>query len=171
MTLPGPDHLTDRQVLLALQELTEDLTTAAAAATAALDHEEAARLLTAFLRHNGQDAAATLDETGTLDEDAARTAARRLLATLTEEPACADTAADLLTDPPADSRLGGELALTGVVVLAAVVAWLQTKVDIRFKRIDGRTEFEFRLLKQATDGTTLRTLAAAVARLLGAGRD
>ncbi|MFJ5927691.1 hypothetical protein ACIQF6_34355 [Kitasatospora sp. NPDC092948] len=166
MTPPDPDRLTDRQVLLALQELTEDLTAAAAtAATAALDHEEAARLLTAFLHHNGQAATAPLDEAG------ARAAARRLLATLTEEPACADTAADLLADPPADSRLGGELALTGVVVLAAVVAWLQTKVDIRFKRIDGRTEFEFRLLKQATDGTTLRTLAAAVARLLGAGRD
>ncbi|PJN25395.1 hypothetical protein [Kitasatospora sp. CB02891] len=53
-----------------------------------------------------------------------------LLAALTEEPACADTAADLLTE----SRLGGALALAGVVVLAAVVAWLQTEADIRFPK-------------------------------------
>ncbi|GGQ68287.1 hypothetical protein [Kitasatospora griseola] len=88
-----------------------------------------------------------------------------LLAALAEEPACADTAADLLAGPPTESRLGGDLAL------AVVVAWLQTKVDIRFQRIDGRIEFEFRLLKQATDGTTLRTLATAITRLLGPGRN
>ncbi|MFD5565657.1 hypothetical protein [Kitasatospora griseola] len=53
---------------------------------------------------------------------------------LTEEPACVETAADLLTDPPTESRLGGDLALAGVVVLAAVVAWLQTEADIRFPK-------------------------------------
>ncbi|MGX4735688.1 hypothetical protein ACI1MP_35525 [Kitasatospora griseola] len=47
-----------------------------------------------------------------------------LLAALTEEPACADTAADLLTDPPTESRLGGTLALAGVVVLAAAITRL-----------------------------------------------
>ncbi|KIQ66556.1 hypothetical protein TR51_03075 [Kitasatospora griseola] len=57
------------------------------------------------------------------------------------------------------------------VLLALQEVTEQTKVDIRFQRIDGRTEFELRLLSQAVDGTALRTLAAAITRLLGPGRN
>ncbi|MEV7119471.1 hypothetical protein [Kitasatospora griseola] len=66
---------------------------------------------------------------------------------------------------------GPDLFTDRQVLLALQEITEQTKVDIRFQRIDGRTEFEFRLLKQATDGTTLRTLAAAITHLLGPGRN
>ncbi|MEU8976599.1 hypothetical protein AB0D11_46980 [Streptomyces monashensis] len=168
MTSPtpfAPTDLTDREVVLVLQELTEELTTGAAADEMPLDQEEALLLLDALRsgRPDSESQAAPALPEGA----AACAAARRLLAVLAEEPAGADFAAELLADPPNDSRLGGELALPGVVVLAGTVAWLQTKVDIRFKRSGGKTEFEFRLGKEAADGSTLRELAATVARLLG----
>ncbi|MBO8196156.1 hypothetical protein ITI46_31610 [Streptomyces oryzae] len=171
MTSPtpfAPAELTDREVILILQELTEELTAGAAADAMPLDQEEAVLLLDALLgtRPEAGAKAATVPEGA-----AACAAARRLLAVLAEEPACADLAAELLNDPPDDSRLGGELAVSGVVVLAATAAWLQTKIDIHFKRGGGQTEFEFRLGKEAADGSTLRELAAAVARLLGGPRE
>ncbi|MGW7527935.1 hypothetical protein [Streptomyces sp. NPDC054783] len=168
MTSPTPyaaAELTDREVVLVLQELTEELTAGAAADAMPMDQEEAVLLLDAVRRARPE---AEADAVPALPEGAAAcAAARRLLAVLAEEPTCADFAAELLAEPPNDSRLGGELAVPGVVVLAGTVAWLQTKVDIRFKRGGGKTEFEFRLGKEAADGSTLRELAAVIARLLG----
>ncbi|MEU2925804.1 hypothetical protein ABZ636_12265 [Streptomyces sp. NPDC007251] len=168
MTSPTPfasGELTDRQVILILQEMTEELTAGAAVDTMPLDPEEALLLLDAL---RGTRPEAQPDAPPAVPEGAAAcAAARRLLAVLADEPAWADLATELLADPPDDSRLGGELAVPGVVVLAGTVAWLQTKVDIRFKRGGGKTEFEFRLGKEAADGSTLRELAAVIARLLG----
>ncbi|MDH6145034.1 MULTISPECIES: hypothetical protein [Kitasatospora] len=166
MTPAGLAELSDREVILALQELTEDLMAGAAPDTTPLDQDEAALLLATLLRRHGEEVPATL-----VPGDAAGySAARRLLVTLADEPAYADSVAAVLAEPPTDSRLSADMAVSGVVVLGAVIAWLQTKVEIRFKRAGGKTEFEFRVRKEAADGTTLRDLASVVSRMLGGPR-
>jgi hypothetical protein len=71
----------------------------------------------------------------------------------------------VLADPPADTRLGAELVEPSLVAMAGLVTWLQTKVDVRVKRKEGKTEFEFRVMKEAAPAAMLKELAAAVARL------
>ncbi len=61
---------------------------------------------------------------------------------------------------------GSDLVVPGIVVVAATVTWLQTKVDIHFKRVEGKTNFEFRVVKEAANGSTLRELASMVSKLL-----
>jgi hypothetical protein len=71
----------------------------------------------------------------------------------------------VLADPPADTRLRAELVEPSLVAMAGLVTWLQTKVDVRVKRKEGKTEFEFRVMKEAAPAAMLKELAAAVARL------
>lgn len=164
MTQTDLSGLSDRTVLLALQELTEELSADAAVDSMPLDQDEAALLVGKLLHDGGQhgDSATVLP-----DQVAAYAAARRVLAMLASEPATADVSAAVLRDPPTDSRLSAEIAGPGIVVLAALVTWLQTKVVIHIKRVNGKTEFEFRVAKEAATSATLKELASTIARLLG----
>ncbi|GAA4097897.1 effector-associated constant component EACC1 [Actinomadura miaoliensis] len=155
--------LSDRSVLLSLQELTEDIGPADGADTPS-DSNEAQSLVTALLAAGA--APATTPEIAAMPEEQCLDAARRLLAHLARDPDTAERTRAVLADPPADEQMSVETAITGAVVLGALVAWLQTKVDIKISRKDGRSQFEFRLTKNPTSPGALRDLAATVTRML-----
>ncbi|WP_329375411.1 hypothetical protein [Streptomyces sp. NBC_01483] len=73
---------------------------------------------------------------------------------------------EVLADPPKDTQLSVDVVVTGAVVLAALVTWLQTKVDLRIRRRNGSTDFDFRLTKEAAETGTLRKLTSMLAELL-----
>ncbi|MFE9611481.1 hypothetical protein [Streptomyces sp. NPDC006012] len=60
-----------------------------------------------------------------------------------------------------------EAALAATAVLALLITWLQTKVVLRIRRKGGKTEVDFTIDKQATDGRTLREIATALGAVLG----
>ncbi|MFD8595268.1 hypothetical protein ACFV1L_09725 [Kitasatospora sp. NPDC059646] len=60
---------------------------------------------------------------------------------------------------PTDPRIA-----LGAVALVAAVTWLQTKIDLHLRRTEGRTDYDLRIGKQATDPTTVHTLADLAAR-------
>ncbi|MFE5860237.1 hypothetical protein ACFQ77_06720 [Streptomyces virginiae] len=159
------DGLDERSLVLALQEVTETLTAEAAPESLPRDRDEAHDLLAAFLREGGHDAA----ELAPLDEPGQYAAARRVLTQLARDPETRAVAEPVLADPPADTRLGAELVGPSLVTMAALVTWLQTKVDVRIKRKDGKTEFEFRVTKNTAPATVLKDMAAMVARLWNGG--
>ncbi|MDT7802104.1 MAG: hypothetical protein QOI78_5537 [Actinomycetota bacterium] len=160
MTTTVIDALGDRVLVLALQEVTEDLTADVPAQSRLQDSDEAHALLSTLLRATGHRA-----DLPDLDEPAQYAAARRVLAAFAADPATAAAGQAVLADPPADTRLGAELALPATAVLAGLITWLQLKVDIRVERKDGKTEFEFRVAKEPASSSLLKDLAAAVLRL------
>ncbi|MBV6701900.1 hypothetical protein KV557_33165 [Kitasatospora aureofaciens] len=144
--------------MLVLQELTEVLRDALGP-DAQLTESEARDALRALT--------APADPESVLDDDAAATAAaRRLLTVALADPDTAPFAEPIAADPPADDQLAVEAAVTGLVLLAALVSWLQTKVDIKIHRKDGRTEFLFHLRKAAADPDTLRSVTRTATRVL-----
>ncbi|MET8248677.1 hypothetical protein ABZV31_32370 [Streptomyces sp. NPDC005202] len=161
MTVDRVAALDDRSLILALEEVIEDLTAEVPPETLPMDRDEARALLSALLEAGGQGGT----ELPELDEPDQYAAARRVFAALVQDPATRGTAGPVLAEPPTDTRLGAELAMPSLVAVAGVVAWLQTKVDVRIKRKDGRTEFEFRLAKEPASAGLLKELAAAVLRL------
>lgn len=160
MTTTVIDALDYRALILALQEVTEDLTSHVPTQSRLQDSDEAHALLASLLRATGDEA--NLPDLG---EAAQHAAARRVLGAFAADPATAEVSQAVLADPPSDTRLGAELAIPGMAVLAGLVTWLQLKVDVRVKREDGKTEFEFRLSKDAASSGLLKELAAAVLRL------
>ncbi|WP_328874480.1 hypothetical protein OHT76_32940 [Streptomyces sp. NBC_00287] len=161
MTAPLVADLDERSLLLALQEVTEELTAETPPEALPMDQDEANALLTALLQAGGHGGTGLAE----LDEYEQYAAARRVLVALAEDPGTRAAAAPVLADPPADTRLGADLAVPALAAVAGVVAWLQTKVDVRIKRKDGKTEFEFRVVKEAASAGLLKELAGAVLRL------
>lgn len=165
------EDLADRSVLLALQEITEDVGSGLGQGAEGnrsrtpADMQEAQELVAEFLRVQGQPDVAVSD----LPQDEADAAARRLLALLSSDPDTSDAAAAVLADPPSDEQLSVDSAVTAAVVLGALVTWLQTKIDIRIERKDGRSEFEFRLTKNEAPPGLLNQIASIVSRILNSG--
>lgn len=89
-------------------------------------------------------------------------AARRILAA---DPATGAAAEPVFAEPSADTWLGVEPAVPSLAAVAGVVAWLQTKVNVRIKRKDGKTEFGFRVVKEPASAALLKEVAAVVVRL------
>jgi Effector Associated Constant Component 1 len=155
--------LSDRSVVLSLQELTEDVGHTDPARMP-LDSDEAQALVSTLLAADA--GAVATPEIAAMSEKQCLTVARRLLAHLVEDPDTAVQTRAVLSDPPADDQMALETAITGAVVLGALITWLQTKVDIKITRKDGKSEFELRVTKNATSTRVLRDLAAIVSRLL-----
>ncbi|WP_128430552.1 hypothetical protein [Streptomyces cyaneus] len=152
------DTLDDRALVLVLQEFTEELR-GTAEPSAPLTESEARESLRALT--DGADLEGVLG-----DEASATAAARRLLAVVLEDADTAPVAAPIAADPPVDDQLAVETAVTGIVVLAALVSWLQTKVEIKVHRKDGKTEFLFHLRKSAADPRTLRNVTETATQIL-----
>jgi hypothetical protein len=158
----NPEQLSDRSVALALQEITEEL----ADTNPELfpqDTHEAGLLLSALLAQADLPTAGT--DPGDLIYDR-HEAARRVLTHLATDPDTAARTRAVIADAPTDEQLSVEAAALAAVVLATTVSWLQTKVDIRIHRHDGRTDFDFSLRKTAASPGTLRRVAEIVYRLL-----
>ncbi|WAZ19462.1 hypothetical protein STRCI_000517 [Streptomyces cinnabarinus] len=155
-----------RSVVLALQEITEDL--AAEQALEAENDEEALQIVEALLAHAGSPAAASA--AGLLDDEGqALDAGRRLLDALAEDPGTRPLAEPLLAEPPVDDQLAVVEVSAGVVVLVALVAFLQTKVSVKMERKTSKGKVSFELTKEATKGSTLMQLADLYQRILGQG--
>ncbi|TSB24953.1 hypothetical protein [Streptomyces benahoarensis] len=168
MTIPAPvpDALPDRSVVLALQEITDDLLDGAP--SPARSAEEAAQILGELLggRPGGGPAAAARLLRDGADAPAA---ARRLLALLAADEDTAATAAPVLDDPPVDEQLAVVEVAGGAVVLFALVTWLQTKVHIKVHRQNRKNTIDFELTKEAIRGRELTELAATAEQILGDG--
>ncbi|WP_369259199.1 CHAT domain-containing protein [Streptomyces sp. R35] len=73
-------------------------------------------------------------------EEQAITVGRNLLDGLVSDPDTADTVGSILDDPPVDNRMVTDSLIVSAAVLAAIVAWLQTKIDLKVHRKNGKTE-------------------------------
>lgn len=156
--------LRDDQVLQVLGHLTEELGEAECAqqVTSADD----ARATIAALLAEADDGADIQPEQVLPDGAEISGIARSLLRELVEDEDAGPKAAPLIEDPPADEQMSVELAVAGVIVLGVLVTWLQTKVDLQIKHVDGKTSVDFQLHKDATDTELLKDLAKTVRRLL-----
>jgi hypothetical protein len=162
MTTPPP--MARRSVVLALQEITEDL--AAHHGLVSENNEEALAIIDTLLAHaDAPSSAAWL-----LDDDArALTAGLRLLAALANDPQTRPLADPLLADPPVDDQLAVVEVSAGLIVLVALVAFLQTKVSLKVKRKTSRIEISFELAKEPTKASTLVQLANLFQGILSPG--
>ncbi|CCK32530.1 putative membrane protein [Streptomyces davaonensis JCM 4913] len=162
MTMSPP--MARRSVVLALQEITEDL--AAQHGLAAENDDEALQIVEALLTHaDAPGSAAWLLD----DEGLALDTGRRLLDALAEDPGTRSLAEPLLAEPPVDDQLAVVEVSAGVVVLVALVAFLQTKVSVKMERKTSKGKVSFELTKEATKGSTLMQLADLYQRILGQG--
>ncbi|KPI15780.1 hypothetical protein OK006_10793 [Actinobacteria bacterium OK006] len=162
MTTPPP--MARRSVVLALQEITEDLATHHSLVSK--NDEEALAIIDTLLGHADVPSSAAW----LLDDDArALTAGLRLLTTLADDPQTRDLAEPLLADPPVDDQLAVVEVSAGLIVLLALVAFLQTKVSLKVKRKTPRGEITFELTKEATKASTLVQLANLYQHILGPG--
>jgi hypothetical protein len=142
--------LSDRAVVLVLQELTEDLPEAPQIASP----EEARLAIASLVAASGQPGTIHLPQT----EEEAVAAGRRLLAHAAHDEDAAPIVQALTGNPPADDQLAVETALATVVVIAAVIAFLQTKISFKVHRDANGTRVDFEVLKKSTSDAILRKL-------------
>ncbi|GAB7193422.1 hypothetical protein NUM3379_41320 [Kineococcus sp. NUM-3379] len=151
------DRLDDATVLSALQELTEELRNRLpedqrrAVATA----EDARLALAAWL---GGSTPQLVGDTRPLDRDAALAASRELLRAAVEDPGTADLAQDLVADPPENEQMALAGGLEVLIVVAALVTLLQTRVNVRVERKDGRSDFTVEVGKEAAESSLVEQL-------------
>jgi hypothetical protein len=162
MTAPPP--MARRSVVLALQEITEDL--AAHHGLVSENDEEALAIIDTLLAHaDAPSSAAWLLD----DEARALTAGLRLLATLADDPQTRPLAEPLLADPPVDDQLAVVEVSAGLIVLVALVAFLQTKVSVKVNHKTSKGEISFELTKEPMEASTLVQLANLYQRILSPG--
>lgn len=124
-----------------------------------VDDEESAReLLAAFLSQEG----------GTVHSDdvlrpsvALETYVRDALTLLDADPETSGVVQEALDELPDETQMFVD-PITAAVVLGALVAFLQTKVDLKISRKDGKTEFEFAVAKKATSDRLVTKVIEAI---------
>lgn len=157
------NNLSDRSVVLALQEFTE-----VGAPLPMESQSEARQLIESLLAVGPPSGKAQLDEILNSDETAL-TVARRLLHMTAEDPDTGAVIADITSEPPRDDQMAADVAITSVVVLAALVSWLQTKIEIKVQRKDGKVDFVFHLLKAKSSDGTIQSIIETINRIIGYG--
>jgi hypothetical protein len=126
---------------------------------------EASKAVASFLEVNG----ATLSEgeiQALCGNEAAGATAQRILELLIQDESVHGDANALVMNPPDDAQRSVELAVSGAIILGALVAWLQTKVDIQVTRKNRETEFRFSLKKGSMGEGSLKQVAEAIRALL-----
>lgn len=163
MTIDSISGLDDRSVVLAIQYLTEDLSTG----DPGMVHTEAeARLVISALLAEAR--LADTDPGQFLPgEPAAIAAARRALAAAAGDEDTQGPTSEILADPPRNEQMAVEVVLASTAVLALLISWLQTKIEFRLHRKGGKTEVEFMIGKQAADAQVIRAIAATFSSILG----
>jgi hypothetical protein len=163
-----PLPITDaRTVLAVLSQTTADLREAMPAAenSAIRSMTDARAAVAALLEQEGINLALDPDRIFP-DEEANTGAARQVLQVLWTDPRTQTVVEDALAQPPSDTQKSVELAMAGAVVLGALITWLQTVVEIKIARKEGKLDFEFKLKKESTDKSTLSEVAKTVASLV-----
>jgi hypothetical protein len=163
---PGVARLSDRQILLVLGYLTEDMREQVddAAGAAPTSEAEARAVLASFLAASGH--ATAVDLESIVPNADAIPLGRELLTMLLQDEASVDAAREHVDHPPEDSQMSIELAIGAAVVLGLLITWLQTKVEIHASREGGETSWSFNLHKEATDPDTISEVAATVSRFI-----
>ncbi len=164
MSLPAT--LSNRSVVLALQEITEDLLPEGESVARTL--EEAGQILARLLDEaagGGASGAVRLPS----DEGSALAAGRRLLDLLAADEDTAAVAAPVLADPPVDEQLAVVEVSAVTVVVFALVTWLQTKVHIKVHRQSRKNTVDFELTKEGVKSRDLAALAQTAEQVLNDG--
>jgi hypothetical protein len=153
------ESLGPRTVILSTLDITENLRSQLRQEAAAIDSEDdAVAVLASLLGPGANEAIARFSR----DEASAIDAARRLLQLTLEDPATELTARETLVSPPEDEQMSVEAVVAVAAVLGLLVTWLQTKLQIRVTKKDGKTEVEFNLAKDAADSATVSGVVEAV---------
>ncbi|NIE59624.1 MULTISPECIES: hypothetical protein [unclassified Burkholderia] len=160
------EQFDDRAVLRILSQVTTDL-------REQLPHSEASTIATssearaAIASLLEQQAVTSGGSESILADDRWEPAvARQVLELLLTDPETQKATAESIENPPTDSQKSVELAISGAVVLGALIAWLQTSVEIEIHRTDGKLDFKFNVKKGPTNGQTLADIAKIVAGLI-----
>lgn len=170
MTMPDTSiasRLDDAAVLRVLSHLTAEIREQipSEAQTSITSAEEARMAVAALLTEEGVAPATSPDQI--LPEPAATpTQARALLQVFWEDEDLRPHLEELISHPPDDSQRSVELAMTSAVILGAVITWLQTKIDLKVTRKDGKTDFHFALRKNATDPALISDIAKRIGSIL-----
>jgi hypothetical protein len=155
-----------RTVLMILSHLTEDLREMVPESQrTVVQSEQEAQLAVASLLE-GTKSADVSPAQMELSEAQADVAARETLALLLNDPETAAKVTALLEGEPADSQLSVELATASAIVFGVLVTWMQTKLDIKVRRKDGKVEYEFALRKNAASSGLTNTVAGVVKKAL-----
>ena len=126
--------------------------------------EEAGAAIVAFLEENGEPIEGI--KAGALGDTLDANAARGVLDLVLEDERVRRIAEPLVAHPPDDDQRAVELAAEGAIIIAALVGFLQTKVEIDVNRKGGETEFHFALKKNAMDPAGLKEIAKKILELL-----
>jgi hypothetical protein len=153
-----PDN---RTVILILQELTGDLISPIPENDTGVRNDEDARLVLGALLE-------TSPELLLNSEDEANLAGRRLLDYMADDSLLGASVREVLADPPTDYQLAPPPdILSSVVVLGALISFLQTKIRFHLRRDRDGTHVEFELDKQPASQDTLQRIAQIIAKILG----
>jgi hypothetical protein len=156
--------LDDATLLRVLSEVTTTMReTVASGQTSAVSTAEEARASLEGLLDAGEIAHGPIAATQLADP----VIARGLLLEMLRDPELAPMVADAVANPPLDRQKGFEAAYAGAVILGGLIAWLQTKIEIRVAREGGKTEFLIHMKKGATSDEIIKQTAKEVAGLLG----
>jgi hypothetical protein len=131
----------------------------------AVQSEQEARIAIASFLRELEPSAPSPAEIVPEETDADRIA-RQTLDVLLDDPATAPKVCALLAEPPRDSQMSVELALSSAIVLGVLISWLQTKVQLKVSRKDGKTDFEFNLNKQGASDAVIKQVVEAVKKAL-----
>ena len=93
--------------------------------------------------------------------------ARALLSTMVEDPRTRSIVEPILAHPPRDQQKFAEVAAEGAIILGALIAWLQTTIDIKVSRVDGKTQFSFKVHKGSAGADVIKDATRQVGALLG----
>jgi len=139
----------DRQVTLALQHLAVEVQPSDAAVDGLADSTSAVDLLRAFTT-----AAAELGVRAPASEgDSVAEAARGTLALSLVLPESAELAAEFVAEPPDDDQMSGVADLAQyAAALGFLVAFLQTRFELRISHDGDGTRWLFAIGKEALDG-------------------
>ncbi|HEU5230206.1 MAG TPA: hypothetical protein VFU49_20465 [Ktedonobacteraceae bacterium] len=163
------DQLDEQTVLLILshvtQELQKELPKEQIAAIRSQD--EAREAIVALFNATGENSA-QLDATEIVPEDEENPAlSRDVLKFLLHDEVARSTTEKLLANPPKEEQMSLTLAIAGAVILGALITWLQTRVELKVSRKNGKLDFDFAIGKDATDPEILKEVAKAIISLLG----
>lgn len=150
-------RLSDHQRERLLQEVLERLLDSGIELP--VDDEESAReLLAAFLSQEG---GAVHSDDVLRPSVPLETYVRDVLALLADDEETAGVVSEAVDELPEETQMFVD-PITAAVVLGALVAFLQTKVDFKISRKDGKTEFEFAVAKKATSDRLVTRVIEAV---------
>lgn len=154
-------NLDDQEILGILSEMTIELREGLSDdEKKAIQSEEEARLaIASVLQTVGENEEQIVPEAIISEDPDVETTARGVLEILLNDPIISSEVEELIKNPPEDLQLGGVKSVVATaVILAVLVTWLQTRIEIEVNRKDGQTEYSIGLIKEPTENSTIREI-------------